>query len=110
MKENPLFWPQVDIHHVDPDWWDEVMATTARFQDYFSPELDDAADFTIRSIVHVILTRERKDVEWFFDGSMQSDRVLEVHELLHSINESEKQNGLEELIKLINDYTKDQLE
>lgn len=109
MKDKPIFWPQLDIANVEGGLWEEVMKTTAPLQEHFSPELDNSAEFTIRRIVHVIVANERSAVEWFFEGSVQSDRILAIYDLLHSPEANNKVNGLKSLITLIKDYTQDVL-
>lgn len=105
--ENPLNWPQVNMEVVSPRWWDEVMKASAPYQAYFSDELNNTEDFTIRAIVCIIVTRDREIVDWFMAESVQKDRVMIVHDLLHDTDEGKKQQGREELVKLINDYTEE---
>lgn len=98
-------WPSVKIEMVDPNWWQEVMNVTANIK--FCSELDDSADFTIRSIVHVILTKKREVIEWFFENSSLKERVLMIYDLLKSGDNDKKKQGQSELSKLINDFVKD---
>ncbi len=109
MKEKPLPWPRVNIEKVDPNWWDEVMQTSSRFQQYFSRELDDSADFTIRGIIHLIVAESREDVAWFLEGSVQSERILTIYDKIHSDDDQKKKTGMDNLVSLIEDYTKDVL-
>lgn len=104
MKENATFWPRVNIENVDPAWWEEVMSTSRLFESHYSTQLDEASDFTIRAIVHVVYSKAREEVKWFFEGSLQSEKLLEINSLINNPDEGRKQEGTERIIKLIEEY------
>ncbi len=110
MIERPFSWPRAKLQNVDPEWWSEVMQNTSRYNEYFPPELSDADDFTIRSIVHVITQFDQKGVEWFFGDSSQSSRIDNIHKLIHAKELEDRQKGKQELAELINDFTMDAIE
>ena len=108
MVESDRSWPQARLENVDPDWWNEVMSSTAGYNSYFSPELSDTDDFTIRAIVHVVSTEPRERVSWIFENSTLQERLLQIHDLLS--DDGKKREGIKAVADLIKDYTSDVLD
>jgi len=94
---------------VSKEWWTEVMqsTSTSKFQQFFSLRLDDESDFTIRAIVHIILTKTREEVSWFLEDSSKKQRVVEIYDLIRSDRNYDHRLGKVKLFKLIEEFNRD---
>ncbi|KKS77766.1 MAG: hypothetical protein UV74_C0013G0047 [Candidatus Woesebacteria bacterium GW2011_GWB1_43_14] len=99
-------WPKVAMNEIDPEWWDIVMKKTSMplYNHLFDPRLSDEDDFTIRTIVFLLVDDliVPHEIDNYFEESLHDEQFRQIKNMTFS---GDRRQGIEEMKKIVQEYT-----